>query len=184
MTPLRLAYILETSFCRNIVSYRTRELLRKGFFPAMTKEDLAQEIHLHLVKNLPKFTTRRGRLRGFIVVLIKRFTRNLLRKAYAKKRQLRFDADPERICRSSQIDYDRRRSCSDRDAFEQSDLKLDLEQAHRLAGTATQELMRILRVQSINDSARTLQKPVSTIRRMISTMRKSFEAQGLRAYLN
>ena len=77
------------AFARRLIRRKARQLARKDTFSPTDREDVEQELWLHLCQRLPQFNPAKGTIYAFVVTILERRTATLLRRYEAPKRDSR-----------------------------------------------------------------------------------------------
>ncbi len=183
------------SFAARLIRRKARQLATHDNITPSDRDDIAQDLWLHLVENLPKFDPDKGNIFAFIVTVVERETAAIWRKYRAEKRD---------TCRCSSLNQSVRAHDGTRvelastiteDAphprlgqrgrhFEHA---VDI--AHDVTATLAQlppdlrDLCERLKTQSISEIARDTGIPRTTLNSRIRALRAHFEEAGLREYL-
>ncbi len=167
---------------QDLIRRKARQLTGRAGFRAHDREDLEQELCLLLLKRLPAFDGKRGKLERFVAMALARYGVNLLRRQRAGKRdhrrtrQLR---DPDRVpWQGADARYLRGRSPE-----ELVDLAMDVASVLDQLPLAMRELAERLMKASPAQVARDLGMARTTLYTRIRNLRQRFEHAGLSEFL-
>lgn len=175
--------------------HKARQLAARTEFSPADREDLAQELLLHVIRRAPKFDPSKGSVQAFIATLIARRAASLLRRETAAKRDahqccslnmlVRAD-DGTRVELASTITED----APDPRLFKRSrhpqnrvEMASDVATVLSRLPADMRALCERLKRQSLSAAARALGVPRSTLATRLAKLRKTFAAAGLAEYL-
>jgi RNA polymerase sigma-70 factor (ECF subfamily) len=78
-------------FTKNLIRRKARQIVGRAGVRPQDRDDLEQELWLHVWKRLPSYDPTRGHRNAFIATIIERYTANLLRNQHARWRLRRGD---------------------------------------------------------------------------------------------
>ena len=183
------------AFARRLIRRKSCQLARKDSFTPSDREDIAQDLWLHLLQRLAHFDPGKGTIFAFLITVVERHSISILRRQLAAKRD---------TCRSSSLNlasHSGNSPCADQAAsLVQSALDSRLcqesrpsqhhvEVAHDVASVVAQlsperrDLCQRLQTHSVAEVSRALGMPRSTLCDRITKLRAHFAAVGLREYL-
>ena len=156
------------------------------------REDIEQELALHVWRQLPKSDPDRGSRHTFVARVIEKFAVDLIRSRYAAMRDFRKTAgslDNEiempngtRAAAGDMIDQDDYLAVTGR-ALPDLGLTLDFQRSLDRLPVEQRELCLKLMVDTVTEVAAALGKPRPTLYEDIKKLRKALEDAGLREYL-
>lgn len=183
------------AFANRLIRRKARQLANHDNFTPSDRDDIAQDLWLHLFENLPKFDPDKGNIFAFIVTVVERETAAIWRKYRAEKRDtcrcsslnlsIRAD-DGTRVELASTITEDapHPRLGQRRRHFEHGvDMAHDVTMVLEQLTPEMRDLCERLKTQTLSEIARDLGVPRTTLDSRLKKLRAHFEEAGLREYL-
>lgn len=183
-------------YAAKVIKHKARQLVDTAGFTESDREDLEQELMLHVLERLPKFDATKATAKTFVARVIDRKVGKLIRHRNCQMRDPQRedfslnehidDGDGGTIERSQTIAADEldrrlfRRARSDQEAVE---LALDVEAMLQRLPDNLRRVCELLKTASIAEAARQLGLPRTTLHDQVKKIRKFFEQAGLRDYL-
>lgn len=175
--------------------HKARQLAARSEFSPADREDLAQELLLHVIRRAPKFDPSKGSIQAFIATLIARRAASLLRREMAAKRDAHQCCSLNMLIRADDGTRVELASTITEDAPDPRLFKRSRHSQHRVemaSDIATvlsrlpddmRQLCERLKRESLSAAARSMGIPRSTLATRLSKLRKTFAAAGLDEYL-
>ena len=176
------------SFTENLIRTEAARIVRGARLRDDEREDLEQDLRLHLVKRTRQYDAERGRPTTFAKCVVTRQACALLSASRAQRRSRGREAysldevqpgghEP----RIDHIDQDTYLRATGRRP-DQLDLSLDVKRAMGKLGDGERELAQLLMEDRMADIARRTGIPRSSLYDRVARLRASLEAAGLGAY--
>lgn len=176
-----------------LIRRKAKQLVGRAGFTVSDRPDIEQELHLDLVRRLPKLDESRAKRTTFIRHVVENRVASLLAERTAASRDFRRCATSldEPIegdgCDSFADTLDesaihRRGGPTDRDEAERLDLRLDVERVLALLPDDARQLASELMAHSTSEVARHRGVPHSSLRYRIGRLRTECERAGLGDY--
>ena len=182
-------------FAQRLIRRKSRQLAAKENFTPSDREDVSQDLWLHLYERLDKFDAEKGTIFAFIVTVVERKAISILRRHSAAKRDIcRCSSlslsvhanDGTRIDLASTMTEDapNPRLCQEsRQPQHRVEMALDFETVMEQLPPELRDLCERLKTQTLADISRELNIPRTTLYGRIKKLREHFEEAGLRDYL-
>ena len=154
------------------VRYHARKLVRTRAFEKHEREDLEQDLTLHLLERLDKFSPERAQWETFVEHVISHKALDLLRQRQREQRK------PQMLFLEPLV-----HDLEARDTHERECLSLDLAAVLKSLPPDLQDLCERLKFQSISEIAKETGTPRTTLNYAIGRLREHFEKAGLHDYL-
>jgi len=178
----------------DLIQRTLARLIRHAGFSSQERDDLAQELALHVLKRSSAFDPGRASQRAFLATILDRFAKNLVRERWAAKRDPRRvgslqapiatdDGEAERITLLDEHAVAAQRLTSPRSPQERAELASDVAHILSQLPPRLRDLAERLCHRSLAEVARDLGTPRTTLADSVRHLRKRFEAAGLRHYL-
>ena len=168
-----------------VVRYQAGQLVHRGVFPRADREDVEQELRLHVLRCAAAFDPSRGTWATFVDRVVTSRAASLAVRQRAVRRDTRrlvFAEDVAAACTEDAFDrlprYEPR--VSDADAAE---LRRDIEVTLARLAPEDRRLCERLGCRSVGETARLFSRSRSAVYAAIQRLRPTFEAAGLRDYL-
>lgn len=182
-------------FAQRLIRRKSRQLAAKENFTPSDREDVSQDLWLHLYERLDKFDAEKGTIFAFIVTVVERKAISIMRRHSAAKRDIcrcsslnlsvRAD-DGTRIDLASTITQDAPdpRLCNEsRHPQHRVEMALDVATVVEQLPPELRDICERLKTHTLADIARELGVPRTTLYSRIKKLREHFEEAGLRDYL-
>ena len=175
-----------------VVRYQAGQLVHRGVFPRADREDVEQELRLHVLRYAAAFDPARGGWATFVDRVVASRAASLAAwqlAACRDTRQLVFAEDVVAVrvengavCTADAFDLlpGYGPTASDTEAFE---LRRDVEVTLARLAPADRRLCERLRCRSVGETARLLGRSRSAAYAAVQRLRPAFEAAGLRDYV-
>ena len=185
-------------YASRLIKYKAKSLAGNHGYIGADVQDLEQELMIDLLRRLPKYDPKLGRLTTFIIHVVNKKTATLIARQYAGKRDIRFcafslneeleDQDgnaTERMDTFNQDYYLKRTGRQTRSKAEQLELSMDIRRAaENLPTPRLRDIChRFFQGQRVVEMAQEMGIPRSTLYEAIYRIRREFERSGLREYL-
>jgi RNA polymerase sigma-70 factor, ECF subfamily len=179
-----LAQELTDGFAARFIRYKAGRLVGRAGFPPCDREDLEQDLRLHLVKRFPQFDPTRAHWNAFVVMVISRHVLTLVAQRRRGKRHhdltvLSLDqlsADVSDFTEEPTAGRCAPRSAL-RDDTADRDTVLDVRHVMARLPPRQRELCRRLMKESPAEVARQMRVPRTTLSGRILSLRKEFTTQ-------
>jgi len=175
-----------------IIKRKAKQLVGHPGFAESDREDIEQELALHVWRKLPKSDPDRGSRHTFAARIIEKFAVDLIRSRYAGVRDFRqtvgsLDQEVEmpngsRATLGDLIDQNHYLAMTSR-ATPDLGLTLDFNRALDRLPAEQRDLCLKLMANTVTEVAAALGKPRPTLYEDIKKLRKALESAGLREYL-
>jgi len=183
------------AFAERLIRRKSRQLAAKENFTPSDREDISQDLWLHLYERLERFDEAKGTIYAFILTIVERKAISILRRHSAAKRDIcrcsslnlsiRAD-DGTRVDLASTITEDApdpRLGKETRHPQHRIEMSLDLAAVIEQLPPDLRDLCERLQTDTLADIARQLGVPRTTLYGRIKQLRERFEEAGLRDYL-
>jgi RNA polymerase sigma-70 factor (ECF subfamily) len=180
----------------NLIHYKVKQMIGVLGFTFNEREDLEQELTVHLLRNWPRFDSGRGATKTFINCVLDNRIRQMIDKRKSSKagfgtRTVSLDivvADRGgglvRLVDSIDHDeYMQNLGRLRRSVFDECDLRLDVERVMGMLAPELRELCNRLRTQTLSEISEEVGVPRHCLYTSIRKLRCIFEEAGLRDYL-
>lgn len=176
-----LSYELTEGFAARFIRYKVGRLVMRATIRRSDRDDLEQDIKLHLVRRFAQFDPALAHWNTFVVTVVERYILTFL-VMRRRRRQLRF-ASLEAFARADLESDDEGRAmalgeqesdCGSHDPMLQLDLVLDVQHILARLPERVQHLCRRLMSNSLAEVARQMQVPRTTLRGHILLLRNGF----------
>ena len=181
----------EQSYAEGLIHLKASQLVKHRAVRAADREDLRQELWLHLLKRLPTHSESKGSLFAFITTVIERRVRSILRYHNSRLPGCGDSLD-EPIGRSDGELVDRYATLGSEpphspraETREQylTDLRFDLEQIIAKLPPDQQDVCRGLMTESLSAISRNKRVARGTLFGRVLKIREAFEEAGIHDYL-
>lgn len=183
------------AYARRLIRRKAFQLARKEQFSPSDREDIAQDLWLHLCRRLTRYSEERGTIYAFVTTVLERRTATLIRFAAAEKRDLARCSSLSLSVRShdgmrvelastiTQCAPDPRLSQRRRHDQQMLEMQHDLSDVIASLTPKLQETCAVLAEHSITEAAVKLGIPRTTLYGRVARLRKLFAEAGLQEYL-
>lgn len=179
--PVDLSHELTVGYAARLICYKVGRLVARGSIGCSDREDLEQDLKLHLLRRFDQFDPALAHWNTFVVVVVERYILTYL-VAHRRRRRLQFASFEE--CSHTEVES----SCNGGaralgeskqggiicDPAKQLDLILDVRHIVDLLPESTQHLCKRLMHDPPAEVARQIQIPRTTLHGRISMLRKRF----------
>lgn len=193
--PIQQTPPLEDAFLTQFIRRKVNRLIGCAGITPQDCEELSCDLYLHALQRLPQYNPQRGTRHGFAATVVLRRLSSILRDRQAGKRNERGllslnvsitdgEGGATELAQSiGERELDRRLSRERRLSDEElKSLAIDLE---RVAASLPENLRTLLerrKTQTIAEISRELGIPRTTLNDWMQSIRRRFEAAGLRGY--
>ena len=178
-----------------LIRRKARQIAARDNFTPSDKDDIAQDLWLHLIERIDKFDAEKGTIFAFIVTVVERKAASILRHQAAAKRD---------VCRCSSLNLSIRANDGTRVELASTitedapnarlgkrtlhpqrgvEMVIDVTEFVETLPAELKELCERLRSRTLSEIARETGVPRSTLYERIKKLREYFEEAGLREYL-
>jgi len=168
---------------RTLIRIEARRLVGKFGFSQSDRDDLEQDLALHLIEHADQFDSSRACWRTFVNRMVDNRIISIMRRRLAQRRDYR------RTMLLSELTVDDRGdslepACDSGAHIDPSpDLAIDLDDAIQKLDCPTQRMCRLLAHESLAESARRLGLTRAQMRTQVSRIRNLLTEQGMEDYL-
>jgi RNA polymerase sigma-70 factor (ECF subfamily) len=175
-------------FAHGIIRRKVQQIVGRAGFHQQDREDLQQELLLHLLRRLPSYDPDIAHQNVFVTTVIERRVANILRDRRAKKRDWRRTTSLNPSGEGGTPDvghdqHDERHGCQHRGDEELAQLALDVAEVLTSLPESLSSLADQLRSKSISEVTRESGVPRTTLIGHVRKLRQLFEKTGLQNYL-
>jgi len=185
----------EDPFTRRLAKRKARQLVGKYGFTEFDKEDIEQDIYLHVLQRWSSYDRDEGHHHKFITAVIERYIVNFLRDRCATKRYegehkslempLHAAREEKSIGESLTDSVADTRLCRERRSeVELIDLRLDMQIVLDELPPRWREVLELRKSLTVSEISDQLEIPRTTINSWIRQVRERFAEAGLDKYLD
>lgn len=183
-------------YARRTIRKKSMQMIRRLGFKASEREDIEQEIMLHLLQNLHSYDPARGTMKTFIVCVVQSKVRSMIRARIRHHGAMR---DPVFSLNEKVIDdygciFERAESMDReeylihagllrRPAFEQRELCVDVERLICTLPPELQQICELLKTRNVTQISKRTGASRQHIYAAIRKLRGIFDEAGIREYL-
>jgi len=182
---------LTRGYAARMIRFRAAQIVGLVGLPKTDRDDIEQELRLHVLRRLEKFDPAIAQWNTFVGIVIQRHAATLIERHRRRGRVPDPTSSPNPI--SISLDAVREPPAADRtkphvlaalavhsNHEHQSDLAMDVEQVLTLLPKPCRRMCALLKRHSVAEAARLLGIPRTTLHDRLSRLREVFQAAGIK----